>query len=59
VVGGWIEEEASTYVVEIADVRSWDEDEDSVDDVVSIDIVMMKDDDFVLIVIDGVVVVCW
>jgi hypothetical protein len=45
--------------VVIADVRSWDEDEDSVDDVVSIDIVMMKDDDFVLIVIDGVVVVCW
>lgn len=58
-VGGWIEEEASTYVVEIADVRSWDEDEDSVDDVVSTDIVMLKDNDFVLIVTVGFVVVCW
>jgi hypothetical protein len=58
VVGGWIEEEASTYVVEIADVRSWDEDEDSVDDVVSTDIVMLKDNDFVLIVTVGFVVVC-
>lgn len=57
-VGGWIEEEASTYVVEIADVRSWDEDEDSVDDVVSTDIVMLKDNDFVLIVTVGFVVVC-
>ena len=40
-------------------MRSWDEDEGSVDDVVSIDIVMMKDNDFVLIVIAVGVVVCW
>lgn len=42
----------------IADVRSLDEDEGSVDDVVSIDIVKMRDNDFVLIEI-GVDVVCW
>ena len=40
-------------------MRSWDEIEGSVDDVVSIDIVKMKDNDFVLIVTVGVVVVCW
>jgi hypothetical protein len=45
--------------VVIADVRNWDEDESSVDDVVSIDIAMMKGNDFVLIVTVGVVVVCW
>jgi hypothetical protein len=45
--------------VEIVGERNLDEDEGSVDDVVSIDIVKMKDNDFVLIVIDGVVVVCW
>jgi len=44
--------------VVIADVRSLDEDEGSVDDVVSIDIVKMRDNDFVLIEI-GVDVVCW
>jgi hypothetical protein len=42
--------------VEIVGERNLDEDEGSVDDVVSIDIVMMKDNDFALIVI-GVVVV--
>jgi hypothetical protein len=59
VVGGWIEEEASTYVVEIVGERNSDEDGGSVDDVVSIDIVKMKDNDFVVIVIGVVAVVCW
>jgi hypothetical protein len=46
--------------VEIAGERNSDEDEDSVDDVVSIDIVKMKDNDFVLIVtVGGVVVVVY
>jgi hypothetical protein len=45
--------------VEIVGERNSDEDGGSVDDVVSIDIVKMKDNDFVVIVIGVVAVVCW